>query len=289
MSTTTRSTRSLRRLGTAIATFSLLVVGSKAASAQERPPPPVVAPPPPPPAPPPPPPAPPPPPPAAAPAPAVAAGDAPLAVEAPTDHEANIHHFGVTYFDVTDLPIANPIGGVGAGLTSSNVSAPVVGIRYWFDRRWGLDVGLGVGLTGGSDQTVAGGTSTTVSKTGSTGFAVHAGVPIALASGKHYTFLVLPQTTIGFTSATQHGNPDQNLSGFLFDIGARIGAEIHFGFIGIPQLALQATLGLSYRRSVYKWSSNGNSASDGTNTFGTNVQSDPWSIFKDAISATYYF
>ena len=54
------------------------------------------------------------------------------------------------------------------------------------------------------------------------------------------------------------------------------------------QLALQATLGLSYRRSVYKWSSNGSSASDGTNTFGTQVNADPWAIFKDAISATYY-
>jgi hypothetical protein len=35
--------------------------------------------------------------------------------------------------------------------------------------------------------------------------------------------------------------------------------------------------------------SGGDSASDGTNTFGTNVSADPWALFKDAISATYYF
>ncbi|HEY8086928.1 MAG TPA: hypothetical protein VIF09_03765, partial [Polyangiaceae bacterium] len=191
---------------------------------------------------------------------------------------------------ITNLPLANPIAGGGGGaLTSTNIAAPVVGMRYWFDPRFGLDVGLGFGLAGGSDQTVAGGTTTTTSKESTTGFAVHAGVPIALASYKHYTFLVVPNATLGIASGSVGGNPSQSLSGFLFDIGARVGAEIHFGMIGLPQLALQATVGLSYRRSVYKWSSNGNSASDGTNTFGTNVQSNPWSIFQDAISATYYF
>ena len=195
-----------------------------------------------------------------------------------------IGHLGVTYFDVTDLPIANQFLGAGApgpgALTSSTVSAPVVGVRYWLNSRFGIDAGLGLGLAGGSDQAVAGGTSTTVSKTSSTGFAFHGGVPIALAEGKHYAFLAIPEFTVG---------PNQDLSGFLFDLGARGGAEIYFGFIGIPQLALQATVGLSYRRSVYKWSSNGNSASDGTNTFGTQVNGAPWAIFKDGISATYYF
>ncbi|HEX3343395.1 MAG TPA: hypothetical protein VHS09_02430 [Polyangiaceae bacterium] len=202
---------------------------------------------------------------------------------------------------VTDLPIANQVAGGGTpapgGITSSTVSAPVVGVRYWLNSRIGIDGGLGIGLAGGSDQAVAGGTSTTVSKTSSTGFALHGGVPIALAEGKHYAFLAIPELTVGFTTATYTppsvaaggtGGPNQDLSGFLLDVGARVGAEIYFGFIGIPQLALQATLGLSYRRSVYKWSSSGNSASDGTNTFGTQVNADPWAIFKDAISATYY-
>jgi len=248
----------------------------------------------------------PPPPPPPRPAPPLPAA-APEAAPAPpeegmTDPHMFIGHLGVTYFDVTDLPIANQFLGAGApgpgGLTSSTVSAPVVGVRYWLNSRFGIDAGLGLGLAGGSDQAVAGGTSTTVSKTSSTGFAFHGGVPIALAEGKHYAFLAIPEFTVGFTTASYTpaaaaaggtGGPNQDLSGFLFDLGARVGAEIYFGFIGIPQLALQATVGLSYRRSVYKWSSNGNSASDGTNTFGTQVNGDPWAIFKDGISATYYF
>jgi hypothetical protein len=249
----------------------------------------------------------PPPPPPPRPAPPPPAAAAPEAPAAPAEEGINdphrfIGHLGVTYFDITDLPIANSFTGTGTpgpgGITSSTVSAPVVGVRYWLNGRFGIDGGIGLGLAGGSDQSVAGGTTTTVSKTSSTGFALHGGLPIALAEGKHYAFLAIPEFTVGFTSATYTpvstamggpGGSNQDLSGFLLDIGARVGAEIYFGFIGLPQLALQATLGLSYRRSVYKWSSNGNSSSDGTNTFGTQVNADPWAIFKDAISATYYF
>jgi hypothetical protein len=229
----------------------------------------------------------------------VAATEPVFTEDAVTDHQRFIRRLGVTYFDITDLPIANQTGagGVPAPLTSSTVSAPVIGVRYWLNDLIGIDGGIGLGLAGGSDQTVANGTSTTVSKTGTTGFAIHGGVPIALSEGKHYAFLVIPEMTLGFTSATYKpdaapgvtGQPNQDLSGFLFDIGARAGAEIYFGFIGLPQLALQASVGLSYRRSVYKWSSNGTSSSDGTNTFGTQVNADPWAIFKDAVSATYYF
>jgi hypothetical protein len=226
--------------------------------------------------------------------------------DATTDHDRLVRRFGVTYFDITDLPIANSLQDPGngnpatppaGGITSSTVSAPIVGVRYWLQRTIGIDVGVGLGLAGGSTQAVQGTTSTTVDKTSTTGFALHGGVPLAFAQGRHYAFLVIPELTVGFTSATfkppsgmgNNTGPEQDLSGFLFDVGARVGAEVYFGFIGIPQLALQATLGLSYRRSTFKWSSGNNSASDGTNTFGTNVQADPWAIFKDAISATYYF
>jgi len=222
----------------------------------------------------------------------------PPPVDEGSDHDRVVRRFGVTYFDVTNLPIANqlaPGSTPAAGtITSSNVQAPVIGARYWINRHVGIDGGIGLGFVGGSTEAVVGSTDTTVNKTATNGFALHAGVPIAFATGRHYAFLLIPNTTIGFTTATfkapaGSAGPDQDLSGFLFDIGARVGAEIYFGFIGIPQLALQATVGLSFRRSVFKWSAGGNSASDGTNSFGTNVQADPWSIFKDAVSATYYF
>ncbi|HLK38650.1 MAG TPA: hypothetical protein VKU41_17930 [Polyangiaceae bacterium] len=213
------------------------------------------------------------------------------------DHERFVGHIGVTYFDIASLPVANPVATAGAfapaaaGITSSTVSAPVVGVRYWFHRDFGVDVGIGAGYAGGSQETVTGAADNSADKASTGGFAFHGGLPIAFFHGKHYTFLLIPQFTVGVTtgSFTPTGGIGQDLSGFLFDGGAAIGAEIHFGFIGIPELALQATVGLSYRRTVFKWKSGNNSFSDGTNTFGTNVSADPWAIFKDTISATYYF
>jgi hypothetical protein len=247
---------------------------------------------------------------AAAPAPPPAAPAAPATpTEAPTeqqpDHDRFIHHIGVTYFDIAALPIANvlPNFGMGqmvgpGGITSSVVSAPVVGVRYWLTRMIGFDAGIGLGYSGGSQEAVNAGNDQNVDKTSNFGFAFHGGVPIAFAHGKHYTFLAIPGFTVGATTGTFKPQapggmgtapPEQDLSGFLFDIGARIGAEVHFGFIGIPELALQATVGISFRRSVYKWKSDTSSASDGTNGLATTVDPDPWAIFKDAISATYYF
>jgi hypothetical protein len=222
-----------------------------------------------------------------------------------SDHDRFIKHLGITYFDITSLPIANPLAANGGGppaltpggITSSTVAAPVVGFRYWLQRTIGIDVGLGLGFAGGSQEAVTNGAATTVNKVGTAGFALHAGLPIVIYEGRHYAFLVIPEFTIGgasgkLTPTTTPGNiaaPEQDLSGFLLDAGGKVGAEIYFGFIGLPELALQATAGLSYRRSVFKLSSDGNSASDGTTTFGTDVQSDPWAIFTNNVSATYYF
>jgi hypothetical protein len=230
--------------------------------------------------------------------------------EGAPDHERFVGHFGVKYFDVTALPIANPVPVTGSGapqpgagtstpITSSTISAPVLGVRYWLKGSLGIDVGLGIGLGGGRQEAVNGavGTDSKAEKTGTWGLALHGGLPIALYRGRHYSVLVIPGFTVGGSGGTYKppsvggapAAPQQDLSGFLFDIGAQTGAEIHFGFIGVPELALQATVGLSYRRTAYKWKSDVNSASDATDAFGTSVQADPWAIFTNSISATYYF
>jgi hypothetical protein len=216
--------------------------------------------------------------------------------ETDTDHERYIGKFAVGYFGISQLPIALGAPG-GAGVQPDTVAAPVVGVRYWINRMIGIDGGIGLGLSGGSVEVVNGGTSTTTDKKSKFGTALHVGVPLALAHGKHYSFLVIPEGNIGFTSGTIKGAappggvapPDQDLSGFLLDLGGRVGAEIHFGFIGVPQLSLEGSVGVSFRRSSFKWKQDNNSASDGTTTLGTTVQSDPWAIFVNNISAFYYF
>jgi hypothetical protein len=205
------------------------------------------------------------------------------------DHQRFVGRFAVGYFGVSQLPIA---ATTGTALARDNVNAPVVGVRWWMKENLGLDLGLGFGMSGGSTETVNGGTTTTTDKASKLGLAVHGGVPLAFAHGKHYSFLVVPELTVGFATGTIKpggGAPDIDLSGFKLDLGGRVGAEIHFGFIGVPELSLQGSVGLFFRREAYKAKVGDNSASDGTTTLGTSVQNDPWALFVNNISAFYYF
>lgn len=229
------------------------------------------------------------PPPAAA---ATANGGAAVATPAPAqpgaeeektiDHDRFVGHFAIGYLGISQLPIATA-GGGGTGV----ITAPVIGGRYWLRRNMGIDAGIGFASSSGS--TTSGATS--VDKPGQFGLALHGGVPFALAFGKHYVFQVIPEATIGFTSATLKGNnTDVDLSGFRLDLGARAGAEIHFGFIGVPELSLQATIGVFiHRESRTASAKGGQEQSDGTTTIATSVQGDPWALFANSISALYYF
>ncbi len=211
-----------------------------------------------------------------------------------SDHEKVVGHIGVGYLGFTTLPLS---GGNGIPTT---VAAPIIGVRYWIAEKIGLDLGVGFGLTTGSTEVVGGGQTTTTDAPSVFGTAVHAGVPLVFAHQKHYKFLLVPELNVGFAKATFTPNvppgapaqPDVSHSGFHLDVGARIGAEIHFGFIGIPSLALQATVGAFIRRDAVKTSSDPNggtvSSSTGVTSFGTSVQSDPWALFANNISAIYY-
>ncbi len=218
------------------------------------------------------------------------------------DHERFNGHFGVTYFGITQAPIAS---GTPAGITRATVNAPVIGVRYWVRREFGIDAGIGFGFGSGSRETQAGNATTTVDAPSVFAMMFHAGVPIAVAQGRHYTFEVIPELNLGFASSTVKfppgagAQPDISLSGFRMDVGARIGSEIHFGFIGIPELALQASVGLGISRQTIKASQDGGvgafaggqggSQSSGTTTFTSTVNGEPWAIFANNISAIYYF
>ena len=220
-----------------------------------------------------------------------------------TDHEKVVGHFGVGYFGVT----AQPIGVSGAasavtGFSRGTVQVPVIGARYWLSERIGIDGGVGLNFFSSSTAQEANGKEVTVDGPAVIAFALHAGVPIAFAYGKHYKFLAIPELNFGYATQTEEQQnvvapatkaPDVHRTGLRFDVGARIGTEIQFGFIGIPELALQASVGLNFRRRVWHASQettpNDTSMSQGQTDFGTTVQSDPWAIFTNNISALYYF
>ena len=215
--------------------------------------------------------------------------------DATPDHDKMVGRLAVGWFGIAQLPIGQvaPGGGGGFDVARDNVNAPVIGARYWLSRMLGIDAGLGLGTVGGSHENVAGTTTTTVDKASKLGFALHAGVPIAFAYGKHYVFELVPEATVGFANGTLKSAapnaPDTSLSGFRLDVGASVGAEIHFGFIGVPELALQGSVGLFVRRETFKVKNDQSSASDGTTTFATTVGADPWALFTNSISALYYF
>lgn len=235
-----------------------------------------------------PPPAPPPPPAAAAPAPAAVA---PVAAPGGDDHDLWIGHVGVGWFGTTAVPDGS-LGGLTPAGAQNAVNVPVVGIRYWATPMIGIDAGVGFASTSGSFTTNTAGNSVSVDTQSQLGFVLHGGVPIALGGGRHLSFQITPELNFGFGSGTipgggMAGNIDTN--GFLFQLGARAGAEIYFGFIGIPQLALEGSVGLYLQDQSGKSSQGNNSTKLSALSIATSSIHQPWDIFTSVIAARYYF
>ena len=206
-------------------------------------------------------------------------GAAPETAVETSDHAAVVRHFGIGYMGRRTM-IISPAG--------DTVDAPIIGARYWLDPMIGIDVGVGLLFSGGS--TTANNASTDLQ--GYTVFMVHGGVPLALAGSKHFSFQVIPELNFGISGSKTPaaGGQDNDLSGLHFDIGARAGGEIQFGFIGIPELSLQAGVGLAFNYDHSKLTPPaGASSSLNQTSFGTSVGNNPWNIFTSNIAALYYF
>lgn len=215
-----------------------------------------------------------------------------------SDHAQMVGRLAVGYFGIADTGAGANLadGGPNDSAYSIRGRAPVVGVRYWINPMIGIDAGLGMSIIGGTlDDGLP---NTPDVKRGSfTAFLIHGGVPLALASTDHFTFEVIPELNLGFASAKTDSNNagagDQSHKGFHFDLGARVGAEINFGFIKIPQLSLVATVGLRF--DTDKGSTDDSvpnpavNSSSSRSEFHTTVGSNPWSIFTDNIAALYYF
>lgn len=199
------------------------------------------------------------------------------------DHDAVVGHAGVGYLGVASVGV----GSSDAGAILREVAAPVIGVRYWLNPGMGLDLGLGFGLEG---------SSTDVGDEEGDGpsfwaLVLHGGVPLALSSGRHYVFEIIPEANLGFGSGSTGDTVDH--SGFLLDIGARAGAELHFGFIGVPELSLQASVGARYSLQSYSTTTETAGAdvevSSSQYSLRTAVYNSPWSIFTSSVAAFYYF
>jgi len=232
-----------------------------------------------------------------------------------SDADQRFGKLGIGFYGISDIPIATAAhGGSQAAPTIDNpgpdkpVSAPAVGARYWFPMQSGLlkavgvDVAIGIGASGGGDTTTVtqvGGVTTTVKQSNPSrnGFLFHLGVPLAFANFQNAVFEVIPEFNYGFSSGTLKdnaaapvgGRPDLKLSGTRLDIGLRAGFEVYFGFVGLPQLALEGTIGLAYTSESAKAELGNQSWKLSTSGFTTAHYNDPWDIFRGTVAARYYF
>jgi hypothetical protein len=203
----------------------------------------------------------------------------------PTDHSRFVGDFAIGFLGFQTINIA----GTPAGAAPIPVNAPVIGGRYWLDAGMGIDAGIGFAFGSASSESDNGaGVTTETDNPQPTAFILHGGVPFALADSQYFVFELIPELNVGFAGNTIG---DDRLRGFHLDIGARAGAEVHFGFIDIPQLSLQAGIGvnLAYDHVSISNDDTDTSTSASSTSFGTTVGNDPWDIFTSNISALYYF
>jgi hypothetical protein len=213
-----------------------------------------------------------------------------------SEHDDMVGHIAVGFLGRPSIPY-----GLDANGNSLTAPVPVVGVRYWIDPLIGLDLGAGLWIGGtSSDNTDPAGNKVSVSGPKPFAMLLHAGVPLALASSKHFAFEIIPEANFGFAKATQDAalpGPIAGLtkqSGTHFDLGARAGAEIHFGFIGIPQLSLVGAVGLRFQydslsREVNPVGGPGvTKTTSSTWDLNTTLNGNPWDIFTGNISALYY-
>lgn len=223
----------------------------------------------------------------AEPAPSTVGVALPAEPAADSDHSQFVGRFAVGYMGTQSMPL-----GAAVGANAQRVTAPVIGGRYWLSNQLGIDAGLGFAWSTGSAE--AGGTSTDAADV--TVFILHGGVPINLADAGHFSFQIIPELNIGFSgTGDQNGDPNVEYSegGFLLNVGARVGGEIHFGFMGIPQLSLTGSVGLylTHESGSSETNAGGNSVESSVSTtgIGTTLGPNPWDLFTGNISALYYF
>jgi len=202
--------------------------------------------------------------------------------EPPSDHSRVVGHLGLGLLGVASLPYPGGMDSRGSfnsriaiGSTHT-VDAPTFGARYWLRERVGVDLGLGIALGSDGGHTFATSTGDTpASGTSLFALSLHAGLPIVLFHGRHYNFLAIPELNLGFSSGGDDGasatdlNDDNSYSGLMIEVGARVGAEVHLGFIGLPYLALQMSVGLAVRYESRTYSNASNTGQTGQR-FGLN-------------------
>lgn len=230
-----------------------------------------------------------------------------------TDHGSHVDSLGLGFIGARFVPSA--VGGEGPTVVLSDegdavvsiepdeVTVPIFGLRYWMGPRVGVELGFGFNVAGGSVSREIPNPDPARSRTvefaspSTSAVAGHVGLPISLYSVSHLNVLLLPEIDLGYSASTVDSFElsttgewlDLKLAGFLFGAGARLGAEVGWGFIDLPQVTLQVAWGLrmEYRRSTGRIGDASMTVS--STQLGTSWYDDPWQLLAGNIGVYYYF
>jgi hypothetical protein len=222
----------------------------------------------------------------------------------PTDHSVVVGHLGLRYFgsaDVAALGFNN-----GMIVQGGTQAIHTVGMRYWLNGSLGIEAGLGIGFSSGSttltSQTGGMQTQTQSDQPNFFGIGLQVGLPIMVAEAKHLAihvdpYLFLRYGTSGITTGSGDSTRDNSLNAIQFGLGANAVAELQFGFLGLPQLGLQAQFGfgLAYaNQSATSVTLRNNDTETGSrSSFGIGTTIGPnyglAEIISGSLSAVWYF
>ncbi len=195
-----------------------------------------------------------------------------------SDHDSVVGSVGIGFFGINEIPV-----GIDPNAPDEDsISAPTIGLRYWLSSLLGVEVAVGIGIT--SNSTESGGVS--VDQPSHFAFALHGGIPLALAHTGHFAFEVIPDLNFGVSTGSSEGDVDY--SGLLLQVGGRLGAELQFGFVDVPQLSLLTSFGVHFSYESRTTSTAAGDASQSRVFFGTTIGSEPWRSFMGSINLLYY-
>lgn len=214
-----------------------------------------------------------------------------------SDHARTIRHYAVGYLGFTNIPfgaLQDLALSEPAESSGRFARAPIIGLRYWATPRVGIDAGVGFS-TGFASQRAANDPSGSSTKDAllPRAAALHIGAPVAVTAGRHYVFELIPELNSGYaTLSVPIESIDSEVvhNGIHLDVGLRAGAEIHFGFIGVPELSLVGSLGCRLDANYLKTEdrSSSTTVTDTRVVFRTTLGNDPWDLFTGSVSAFYY-
>ena len=166
-----------------------------------------------------------------------------------TDH-AKVS-FGVSFFGVERFQIT-PFALTTGEDEAYSLPVTTIGVRLWVTEMIGLDVGLGLGIETSSydDESTPGGDFLQGERDGAFALRLQVGLPVALKTYQHFNILLIPEVAFTYGATTYlDSDPDNdiNVSAVALDLGVKVGGELQFGFWGVPNLSLQATVGLGFR------------------------------------------